>query len=110
MIHKARKAESKNGAVIFGVATDGFEYRFWRVDRQSNVSGIMYCSTSMLRIHIGIVKFRVHMAQEKPKRTYILDLSRHNSCSYFIEPNHITIEKNRRGRKFPDPRSQEIRF
>lgn len=38
MIHQARKAESKNSAVIFGVATDGFEYRFWRVDHQSNVS------------------------------------------------------------------------
>lgn len=30
MIHHARKTEEKDNAIIFGVATDGFEYSFWR--------------------------------------------------------------------------------
>lgn len=56
MIHQARKSEQKNSAVIFGVATDGFEYRFWRIDHQSNVSGITYHSWNMLRNNIGILE------------------------------------------------------
>ncbi len=38
MVHRARKKESKSNAIVFGVATDGFDYRFWRIDNKSKVN------------------------------------------------------------------------
>lgn len=38
MIHSSRRKCGKENAVVYGVATDGFEYRFWRIDNQSVVS------------------------------------------------------------------------
>lgn len=38
MIHSARKSDEKDNSVVFGVATDGFEYGFWRIDNASRVS------------------------------------------------------------------------
>jgi hypothetical protein len=34
----SKKVGEKDNLIIFGVATDGFEYRFWRTDHQSNMS------------------------------------------------------------------------
>ena len=38
IVHSARKREAKDNAVVFGIATDGFEYRFWRIDNASRVN------------------------------------------------------------------------
>ncbi len=37
MIHRSRK-QNKRNAIVYGVATDGFSYHFWRIDNDSNVS------------------------------------------------------------------------
>ena len=49
MIHAARKTEGKDNSIIYGVATDGFEYRFWRIENNSNVGSIYHYYLKMLR-------------------------------------------------------------
>lgn len=39
MTHRARKNEKKENAIVYGVATDGFQYHFWLIDNQSTVGG-----------------------------------------------------------------------
>lgn len=48
MIHQARKNEKKDSAILFGVATDGFQYHFWRIDNESNVSCIDIIANSQM--------------------------------------------------------------
>jgi hypothetical protein len=38
MIHNSRKKCGKENTIVYGAATDGFEYRFWRIDNKSVVS------------------------------------------------------------------------
>lgn len=35
MVHQARKKD-KDNAIVYGVATEGFQYHFWRIDNMSN--------------------------------------------------------------------------
>ena len=39
MIREARKADQEENTVIWGLATDGVEYRFFRIGNDSTVSG-----------------------------------------------------------------------
>jgi outer membrane usher protein FimD/PapC len=38
MVHTSRKNNEKQNSIVYGVATDGFNYHFWRIDNDSNVS------------------------------------------------------------------------
>ena len=38
MMHRAYQSEEIEDATVFGAATDGFEYCFWRIDNASAVS------------------------------------------------------------------------
>ena len=38
MINRVRKQEGKDSSVVYGVATDGFDYKFWRLDSSSVVT------------------------------------------------------------------------
>ena len=38
MMHRACQREEMEDATVFGAATDGFEYCFWRIDNASMVS------------------------------------------------------------------------
>lgn len=49
MIHAAQKTEGKDNSIIYGVATDGFEYRFWRIENNSHVGPIYHYYLKMLR-------------------------------------------------------------
>lgn len=42
MLHRARKAAHKLHSIIYGLMTDGREYRYWRIDDDSNVSEILF--------------------------------------------------------------------
>jgi hypothetical protein len=37
MIHKIRRQEGRRNAVIYGISTDGDEFRFWRIDNDGVV-------------------------------------------------------------------------
>ncbi len=47
MIHKACMKENKDNAIIFGLATDGFMYHFWRVD-----TSFLFYSLSVFNLKI----------------------------------------------------------
>lgn len=49
MIHKTRKREGKDNSIIYGVATDNFDYRFWRIDNNSDVGPIYHYYLQILR-------------------------------------------------------------
>ncbi|KAI9762260.1 MAG: hypothetical protein M1840_001439 [Geoglossum simile] len=38
VVHKARLQEGRRNAVVYGISTDGDEFRFWRIDNESIVS------------------------------------------------------------------------
>jgi hypothetical protein len=38
MVYSASKQDSKKNTLVYGVATDWFEYKFWRIDNDGNVS------------------------------------------------------------------------
>lgn len=59
MIHKARNTDGKDNSIIYGVATDGFEYRFWRIENNSNVGDIYHYYLKMLRE--GVDSFKWHL-------------------------------------------------
>ena len=42
MIYKAPKTDGKDNSIIFGVATDGFCYHFWRIENNSQVDFIYH--------------------------------------------------------------------
>lgn len=38
MIHRSRKNDKKENSTVFGVATDGVLWHFWRINNDSKVS------------------------------------------------------------------------
>lgn len=65
MIHTARKTE---GSIIFGVATDGFYYHFWRIDNNSNVGSIYHFYLKILRDSGDIFDHHLRLEQESERQ------------------------------------------
>ena len=42
VVHQTRKQEKRRNAVVYGISTDGDEFRFWRIDNDS-VVGTLKC-------------------------------------------------------------------
>lgn len=60
MIHSSRRKCGKENTIVYGVATDGFEYRFWRIDNESVVSVSYFTSKIVKRLKVlQITKNRV---------------------------------------------------
>lgn len=75
IIHEAQKREEKDRAFCFGVATDGFEYRFWAIDNKSNVSCIDHYSSQCWDL-IQISSSSTYDWPKKSERQHIYSIFR----------------------------------
>lgn len=73
MIHKTRKREGKDNSIIYGVATDNFDYRFWRIDNNSDVSIITICK---YRETVETSSTNTYEWSKKSQRKYIYSIFR----------------------------------
>lgn len=89
MIHAARKTEGKDNSIIFGVATDGFYYHFWRIDNNSNVGSIYHFYLKILRDGGDIFDHHLRLEQEIREATHILNFSIHHTGGHSDHPNYI---------------------
>lgn len=87
MIHKTRKTEGKDNSIIYGVAVDSFDYRFWRIDNRSYLI-ITICKYSQT---VKTSSTNTYEWSKKSQRKYIYSIFPiHNTGGHSHHPDHIT--------------------